>query len=273
MVAYLPWDQIHSLLLYGGAAETRDELFDRMLKGVGEIIPWDVGIGVFDRDIRCVACDGWDRRTLEQYNAYYYAKVPFILYDNQGVACRGRDVVQWSRMPDSEFVQDFARPLGLHSGLSPFRPAWPLNISVQRSRESPPFTGRDCEILDIINGHFHNYLTQLARCEAASGRDALGRAAVDDTAGFPAARNDAETGAEPAEESRVAARNALCACFRLSDREMEVLEGLCDGLSNKALAANLFISERTVKAHLSSIFRKTGCVSRMETAALAHRAF
>jgi len=65
----------------------------------------------------------------------------------------------------------------------------------------------------------------------------------------------------------------LKAAFKLSEREVELLEGLCDGLSNKALARNLFISERTVKAHLASIFRKTGCQSRLEVAALARRAF
>ena len=134
---YLPWDQINAFLLHVGGATDRDDLFNRMLKGTGDIIPWDVGIGVFDRDIHCVACGGWDRRTFEHYNTHYYAKVPFILYDDRGVARRGKDVVQWGQMPDSEFIRDFARPLGLDYGLSPFRPAWPLNVSIQRSKDSP----------------------------------------------------------------------------------------------------------------------------------------
>lgn len=160
----LPWDQINAFLLYTGSAANRKDLLDRALKGIGDIISWDVGIGVFDRDIRCVAYRGWDRRTFEHYNTHYFTKVPFILYDDRGTARRGKDIVQWSQMPDSEFTRDFARPLGLDSGLSPFRPAWPLNISVQRSKDSPPFNKRDCEILDIINGHLHNYLTLLSRC-------------------------------------------------------------------------------------------------------------
>jgi DNA-binding CsgD family transcriptional regulator len=254
-VAYLPWDHIHELLLYAGAAEDRADLYSRILNRLGRIIPWDVGVGVFDRSIRCEACGGWDRRTFEQYNAYYHAKVPFIAYDPNGVARRGRDIVLWNRIPDSEFIRDFARPLGLHSGLSPFRPAWPRVLSLQRSRESPPFTARDCEILDIINGHMHNYLSLLDRCETDHGGPS------------------AAYGRDSAERSRAALRSALKAAFRLSDRELELLEGLCEGLSNKALAKNLFISERTVKAHLSSIFRKTGCQSRLELAALARRAY
>lgn len=254
-MAYLPWDHINELLLYAGAAEDRDDLYRRVLGRLGRIIPWDVGIGVFDRSIRCDACGGWDRRTFEQYNAYYHAKVPFIAYDPRGVARRGRDIVQWNRIPDSEFMRDFARPLGLHSGLSPFRPAWPRVLSLQRSRESPPFTPRDCEILDIVNGHLHNYLTLLK----ARATDSVGP--------------NAFLGRQNSERSRASLRIALKAAFKLSEREIELLEGLCDGLSNKALARNLFISERTVKAHLASIFRKTGCQSRLEVAALARRAF
>jgi len=75
------------------------------------------------------------------------------------------------------------------------------------------------------------------------------------------------------ERERKAAREALRACFKLSICEMEVIELLCDGLSNRALAGNLFVSERTVKAHLSSIFHKMGCRTRMEIVALARKAF
>ncbi len=254
-MAYLPWDQINSLLLYGGAAADRSELLKRLIKGIGEIIPWDVGAGVFDRSIRCVACEGWDRRTFEQYNTYYCSKVPFILYDEKGIARKGRDVVQWWRLPDCEFVQDFSRPLGLHSGLSPFRPAWALNISIQRSRSSQYFSVRDCEILDIVNAHMQNYLRLLSIGE---GTDPI------------AGKTDEHS---VAERQRSAAREALRSCFRLSVREMEVIEGLCDGLSNRALAGNLYVSERTVKAHLSSIFQKMGCRTRMEVVALARKAY
>jgi len=57
----------------------------------------------------------------------------------------------------------------------------------------------------------------------------------------------------------------------LTRREMEVLELLGAGLSNKEIAARLFLSEKTVKNHLSSIFLKLQVNDRTEAALLASR--
>ena len=45
---------------------------------------------------------------------------------------------------------------------------------------------------------------------------------------------------------------------KLTEREREVLALLAEGLSNKAVAARLFITEATVEAHVKSIFLKLG---------------
>ena len=52
----------------------------------------------------------------------------------------------------------------------------------------------------------------------------------------------------------------------LSKRELEVLKLVANGLSNKNIAANLSISERTVKNHLCSAFRKIDCYDRTQAA-------
>ena len=57
----------------------------------------------------------------------------------------------------------------------------------------------------------------------------------------------------------------------LSDRELEVLERLADGLSNKLIAHRLNISEHTVKTHVASIFAKLGAASRTEAVSQAIR--
>jgi DNA-binding NarL/FixJ family response regulator len=53
---------------------------------------------------------------------------------------------------------------------------------------------------------------------------------------------------------------------RLTAREREVLGLLSEGLPNKAIAARLGISERTVKAHLTSAFRRLGVQRRTQAA-------
>lgn len=56
----------------------------------------------------------------------------------------------------------------------------------------------------------------------------------------------------------------------LSERELDVLRLVAHGRSNKAIALELDISEKTVKAHLTSIFRQLGVFDRTQ-AALAAR--
>jgi len=50
----------------------------------------------------------------------------------------------------------------------------------------------------------------------------------------------------------------------LTPRELEVLEVLAEGLSNKAIASRLAITEHTVKFHVSSIFAKLGAENRTD---------
>jgi two-component system, NarL family, nitrate/nitrite response regulator NarL len=53
---------------------------------------------------------------------------------------------------------------------------------------------------------------------------------------------------------------------RLSGREAEVATRVAAGASNKVIASDMAITERTVKAHLNSIFRKTGIRNRVQLA-------
>jgi DNA-binding NarL/FixJ family response regulator len=43
---------------------------------------------------------------------------------------------------------------------------------------------------------------------------------------------------------------------QLTEREREVLALVAEGLSNRAIAARLFVTERTVEAHVKQIFQK-----------------
>lgn len=57
----------------------------------------------------------------------------------------------------------------------------------------------------------------------------------------------------------------------LTKREFEVLKLLAVGMFNKDIAANLVISERTVKNHVSNIFRKLNVTDRTQAAVFAIR--
>ena len=57
----------------------------------------------------------------------------------------------------------------------------------------------------------------------------------------------------------------------LTEREREVLALVAEGLPNKQIARRLEITEKTVKAHLTSVFRAIGVTDRMQAALWARR--
>jgi DNA-binding CsgD family transcriptional regulator/tetratricopeptide (TPR) repeat protein len=59
--------------------------------------------------------------------------------------------------------------------------------------------------------------------------------------------------------------------LELTPRELEVLEYLAAGATNRQIAAALFISEKTASVHVSNILAKLGVRNRGEAGALAHR--
>ena len=67
------------------------------------------------------------------------------------------------------------------------------------------------------------------------------------------------------------ARETRSATDGMSARELEVLSLIGLGLPNKEIARRLDITERTVKGHLTSIFREIGVSDRTQAALWAQR--
>jgi DNA-binding NarL/FixJ family response regulator len=58
----------------------------------------------------------------------------------------------------------------------------------------------------------------------------------------------------------------------LTERELEVLACLGEGLSNAQIAARLYLSEATIKGYVSRMLDKLGCANRTQAGLLAHDA-
>jgi DNA-binding NarL/FixJ family response regulator len=79
----------------------------------------------------------------------------------------------------------------------------------------------------------------------------------------------AHVGDAQASERRRAAVQLLAT---LTDREREVADAVGSGASNGEVAAALFMSEATVKAHVSRLFTKLGVTNRVQIAIVVHDA-
>jgi DNA-binding NarL/FixJ family response regulator len=57
--------------------------------------------------------------------------------------------------------------------------------------------------------------------------------------------------------------------LQISDREYDVLQGISEGLSNKEIGEKLFVSESTVKSHVSSLLTKLNAKRRTQALQIA----
>ena len=66
-------------------------------------------------------------------------------------------------------------------------------------------------------------------------------------------------------------RNPASEIYELTDQEQRVLEFIGKGMTNREIAKNMFLAEKTVKNYVSSLLRKLGLERRTQAAAMAVR--
>jgi DNA-binding NarL/FixJ family response regulator len=119
------------------------------------------------------------------------------------------------------------------------------------------FSGRQ-EIIEALDAGASGYLLK-----DAEPQELLGGVRA-------AARGDAPLAPRAAREV-LSARSEERPDAGLSPREQDVLRLVAEGLPNKLIAHRLSISEKTVKAHLTSIFQQIGVTDRTQAALWAQR--
>jgi DNA-binding NarL/FixJ family response regulator len=121
----------------------------------------------------------------------------------------------------------------------------------------------DESIIEALRAGAIGYLTKDA------GRDHILRAIEAAAAGQ--AVLDPAVQARLVEAARLSPPPALQLPDGLTEREGEVLRLIASGQSNGEIAAQLYLSEATVKTHINHIFAKTGSRDRAQAVAYAHR--
>ncbi|MGI5157537.1 response regulator [Microbispora sp. CA-102843] len=110
----------------------------------------------------------------------------------------------------------------------------------------------------------------LPAIEAGATGYLLKDAPRDDLFGAVRAAAEGRTVLSPGIAARLVSRVRAPGNHSLSSREREVLRLVAKGSSNREIAAALFVSEATVKSHLTHIYGKLGAKDRAEAVAIAY---
>jgi DNA-binding NarL/FixJ family response regulator len=128
------------------------------------------------------------------------------------------------------------------------------------------------EIAVVVLTSFSDRTRIVGALDAGAAGYVLKDAEPDELARAIAAAARGEAPLDPkAASALLSARRAPIAPAPLSPREREVLAMVRAGMPNKLIARRLEISEKTVKTHLTSIYRQIGVTDRTQAALWAER--
>jgi DNA-binding CsgD family transcriptional regulator len=160
-------------------------------------------------------------------------------------ALKVSDFVSQSAFQRCEVYQYVFRPSGLKYQMACGLPASPPQVfGFSLNRCTRDFTERDRALLDLLRPHL------LQAHDRAAARERIPALLLK----FERVRR--HHGGDPLTSA-------------LTRREIQVVGLLARGDSNADIAAQLFLSLRTVDSHVSGALRKTGCANRTELAVLA----
>ena len=164
----------------------------------------------------------------------YYDFILWYSAEAEQRAFRQSDIIAEPFFSDSKFMREWLDPVGAPygAGLNIAQNGIAYgNVAIYRSREEGDFTDLDMAVLGVVNEHLCTCFARL----------------------FPMGLQSGDFSAESSE---------------LTPREEELVAKVGLGVARRDLAAELFISENTVKRHLNSVYAKCGVHSFDELARL-----
>lgn len=141
-------------------------------------------------------------------------------------------------------------------------PGLPVVVLTTFDDDASVFAALDAGAVGYLTKDADRHELAAAIRAAAAGQSVLDRSVQKR---LVAAMRPSETPGTPAPRSEVTGVGSLTA------REREVLLQMADGLSNREIAAALYVSESTVKTHINNAFAKLDVRDRAQAVALAYR--
>lgn len=241
-----PSSYIDAYVLIAECSQTKSpkEFVSRLLELLQKACPYDEAMAFFfnsNGNIEEQYLVNVDPNRIESYMDYYIDLMPmehedFNLYRHvrEHSGAEFSNIIDWSRVPDSESKTDYIDFYSLKYswGFSFFDQlgAYRVVISLDRTQETPFSESEKNRLglaLPILNNMYRNFFYQAMEMGAYFGH-------------------------LPWEK------------YGLTNREREIADLLCQGMSSQTISSSLCISVTTTYKHISNIFKKTKVKNQQE---------
>jgi DNA-binding NarL/FixJ family response regulator len=180
--------------------------------------------------------------------------------------------------PDLELVETVGDPVALHAAVATHRP----DAVLTDIRMPPTFTTEGIDAAKRIRSEFPDVgvvvLSQYVEedyaydllADGVAGLGYLLKERVSQVDDLVRALHEVSRGGSALDPKVVeglmarTSKEASSPLRGLTERELEVLQAMATGLSNAAIAATLFMSERAVEKHIGSVFQKLDVVNESD---------
>lgn len=187
-----------------------------------------------------------DKHLTEYYKNYLHLDYAnFVWSLDHPVVYKDTNILPDHLREQSIIYKNWMQSIGVHygGGFSIFANKMLLgSITMFRDKDMDDFNNKDLYIMQIINSHLSKKLGSL----------------------YP---NGVSCRTDHYHE------NDLKSKYKLTHRQYEVIKLVFMGLNNKEISEKLFISENTVKKHLTTTFKKLGVLNRSQLIKLVYKYF